>query len=36
MVCSLRYGNDSEGNLCGVVNADGRNLVSKPYQYVFN
>lgn len=38
----LRYGNDSEGNLCGVNNellqpaSDARNLVSKPNQYLFN
>ncbi|KAI3630109.1 hypothetical protein MIR68_011544 [Amoeboaphelidium protococcarum] len=32
----LRYGNDTEGNLCGVNNAGGRDHTNAPYQYVFD
>lgn len=33
----LKYGNDSEGNLCGVFNGDGgRDFTKAPYQYIFN
>lgn len=27
----LRYGNDTEGNLCGVNNAGGRDHTNAPY-----
>jgi hypothetical protein len=32
----LRYGNDSDGNLCGVDNGNGRDFRTMKYSYAFN
>jgi hypothetical protein len=31
----LKFGNDTNGNLCGTQNAGGNDLTSTPFQYIF-